>query len=100
MRAAACLLGLVVIACGQVAKLPDAQDVGADASVDADPLAPDAALNPAVELTPAMPITVDDLIATVIDPPAGYTLRWFENGVVRTDITTNTVANVETTRGE
>jgi hypothetical protein len=76
---------------------PDAAPVDAVGSEPDAPIPPDGT----VVIVPATPRTLDDLTAQVTsDEPAAFTLRWFENGVERTDLTTDTVGNPETTKAD
>ncbi len=81
-------------ACGEVkGAQPDAPPI--DAEIDAPPAL-------AIAIAPAMPKTRDDLIASVTagTPPTTPTWRWSLNGTERSDLTTETVGNDQTTKGE
>lgn len=86
-------------ACGEVVDpnaRPDAPPSGSDAAADA----PANAVT--IQIAPEMPRTLDDLVASVTagEMPATATWRWTLNGTERVDLTTETVANDQTTKGE
>ena len=62
---------------------------------------------PTVSIGPTSPVTGDDLVAVIdgdaADPEGDavtYSYSWKQDGLPRADLTTNTVPNAETTKGE
>ncbi len=92
------VLGAALLAaCGQV-KDPNAQTDArpmVDAEIDAPP-------STKIAITPEVPRTLDDLVASVTEGPAPATptWRWSLDGTERTDLLTETVANDQTTKGQ